>query len=126
MNTPADLKYTKSHEWIQFTTDTSARIGLTDYAQDSLGSLVFVNLPEVGSPIVAGESLGDVESVKAVSDVISPATGTVSAQNELLLDEPEAINNDPYGAWLVEVEGIEATDELMDAEAYAAHCEAEH
>ena len=122
MNTPDHLRYTKSHEWILFADDGTAKVGLTDHAQDALGDLVFVNLPQVGDALTCGEALGDVESVKAVSDVYSPVSGIVKAVNEDLLDAPEAINADPYGAWLVEVEGISDQEELLDAAAYIAHC----
>lgn len=125
MTIPNELKYSKSHEWVQFTGEGTARIGLTDFAQDSLGSLVFINLPEQGDTLAMGETLGDVESVKAVSDVLSPVSGTVSAINEELLDSPETINDKPYEAWLVEVSGITEQEELLDAAAYSAHCEAE-
>ena len=124
MNTPENLLYTKSHEWVALDGDT-AKIGLTDHAQDALGDLVFVNLPDVGDEVVAGEALGDVESVKAVSDIVSPVTGVVKAVNEELLDAPEAINADPYGAWLVEVESITDKEPLLDAAAYIAHCATE-
>ena len=122
MNTPDHLRYTKSHEWVLFADDGTAKVGLTDHAQDALGDLVFVNLPQMGDALTCGEALGDVESVKAVSDVYSPVTGTVKAVNEDLLDTPEAINADPYGAWLVEVEDITDQEELLDAAAYEAHC----
>ena len=122
MNTPDHLRYTKSHEWILFADDGTAKVGLTDHAQEALGDLVFVNLPQVGDALTCGEALGDVESVKAVSDVYSPVSGIVKAVNEDLLDAPEAINADPYGAWLVEVEGISDQEELLDAAAYIAHC----
>ena len=122
MNTPDHLRYTKSHEWILFADDGTAKVGLTDHAQEALGDLVFVNLPQVGDELTCGEALGDVESVKAVSDVYSPVSGTVKAVNEDLLDAPEAINADPYGAWLVEVEDITDQEELLDAAAYEAHC----
>ena len=122
MNTPDHLRYTKSHEWVLFAGDGTAKVSLTDHAQDALGDLVFVNLPQVGDALTCGEALGDVESVKAVSDVYSPVTGTVKAVNEDLLDTPEAINADPYGAWLVEVEDITDQEELLDAAAYEAHC----
>ena len=125
MNIPENLKYTRSHEWVEFLPNGAARVGLTDHAQDALGDLVFVNLPEAGDAVTAGEALGDVESVKAVSDIFCPVTGTVRAANEALLDAPEAINADPYGAWLVEVEAITGQEELLDATAYEAHCAAE-
>ena len=119
-----DLKYSKSHEWVRMDGDVAV-IGISDFAQDALGDLVFVNLPQVGDEVTAGEPFGDVESVKAVSDLVSPVTGVVRAINEALLDAPEALNNDPYGAWIIEVENVTATDELMDAAAYEAHCAAE-
>ncbi len=118
MNIPANYKYAKSHEWVEFLEDGSARVGLTDYAQSQLGDLVFVNLPQEGDPVTAGESFGDVESVKAVSDVFSPVTGVVAEINEALLDSPETINSDPNGAWFIRVEEISGQEELMDAAAY--------
>ena len=121
MNIPEELRYTKSHEWLK-EEDGVYTVGLTDFAQHALGDIVFVNLPQEGDAVSAGEALGDVESVKAVSDVICPVTGTVLAVNEALLDTPEAINADPYGAWLVEVENITDQEELLDAAAYAVHC----
>lgn len=120
MNFPKELLYSKSHEWVQMLDDTTARIGLSDYAQDSLGDLVFVNLPEAGDAVAAGETFADVESVKAVSDVYSPLTGTVDQVNEALLDAPESINTDPYGAWFVQVSGISGKEELMSADEYEA------
>lgn len=125
MNIPTNLKYTDSHEWVLFTSDDTAKIGLTDFAQNSLGSLVFVNLPEADDELTVGETLGDVESVKAVSDIYSPVTGTVSAINEDLLDAPETINEAPYDAWLVEVTGISDKRELLTPEEYEALCEKE-
>lgn len=120
MNIPAELKYTKSHEWVKMADDGTAIIGLTDYAQDALGDLVFVNLPEEGDEVTAGETFADVESVKAVSDVYSPVTGTVAEVNEGLLDAPESINEAPYEAWFVKVENISGTEELMSGEEYEA------
>lgn len=122
MNIPADLLYTETHEWARVDGDV-VEIGLTDFAQSELGDLVFVNLPEEGDEVTAGESFADVESVKAVSDVMSPANGTVVAVNEELLDNPALINESPYDAWLVRVEGSVA-EGLMDADAYAGSCEA--
>ncbi|MDO5119083.1 MAG: glycine cleavage system protein GcvH [Coriobacteriales bacterium] len=121
---PAELSYTKSHEWVSVEDDVYT-IGLTDYAQDALGDLVFVNLPEEGDEVVAGEAFADVESVKAVSDVFSPVTGVVIAINEELLDAPETINEDPYGAWFVRVGNVTEVGDLLDADAYAALCEQE-
>ncbi len=120
MNFPKELKYTKTHEWVRFTDAETAYIGITDYAQDQLGDLVFVNLPAEGDALTAGESFADVESVKAVSDVNSPVTGTVEKVNEELADAPEKMNEAPYEAWFVLAGGITDTEELMDAEAYEA------
>ena len=100
----------------------SCLVGLTDFAQDALGDLVFINLPEPGDEVAVGDAFCDVESVKAVSDVYSPVAGTVTEVNEELLDSPELVNEDPYGAWLVKVEDITATDDLLDAAAYAEVC----
>lgn len=120
MNFPEELKYTKSHEWVKEEADGTVLIGLTDYAQNELGDLVFVNLPEEGDELMAGETFGDVESVKAVSDVFSPVTGEVAEINEELLDAPESINADPYGAWFIRAKNITDTEELMDAAEYEA------
>ena len=125
MNIPKNYKYAKSHEWVEFLEDGSAKIGLTDYAQEQLGDLVFVNLPEVGDAVTAGESFADVESVKAVSDIYSPVTGEVAEINEALLDAPEGINSDPYGSWFIRVTGIGDREELMDADGYEAFCAAQ-
>lgn len=124
MNIPAELQYAKSHEWLKMEGDIAV-IGISDFAQEALGDVVFVNLPAEGDAVSVGESFGDIESVKAVSDLLSPVSGTVCAVNEALLDSPEGINEDAYGAWLIKVEGITATEELLDAAAYEAHCEAE-
>ena len=121
---PAELKYTKSHEWIK-EEDGVFTIGLTDYAQSALGDIVFINLPEEGDEVTAGESFSDVESVKAVSDVFSPVTGAVYAVNEALLDDPAQVNESPYEAWLIKVENVSDTEELLDAEAYEAVVAAE-
>lgn len=118
MNTPKELKYTASHEWVKGTGEKTVQIGLTDHAQSELGDLVFVNLPTVGDAVVVGDTFGDVESVKAVSDIYSPVTGTIIAINEQLLDNPALINNDCYDAWLVEVGDVSQQDELLDADAY--------
>lgn len=110
--------FSKSHEWIEMLDDSSAMIGLTDYAQKELGGLVFVNLPEVDDEITAGESFGDVESVKAVSDIISPVSGVVFEINEDVLDSPEMINDTPYEAWLIKVKDISDKEELLSEEDY--------
>ena len=121
MNYPNDLQYSKSHEWLK-TEDGLAIVGISDFAQDALGDVVFINLPAVGDEVVAGESFGDVESVKAVSDLISPVSGVICAVNEDLEDSPENLNSDPYGAWIIKVENVTETEDLLDAEAYEAHC----
>ena len=121
MKYPVDLKYSKSHEWIRYE-DGVAVIGISDFAQDALGDVVFVNLPAVGDEVTAGESFGDVESVKAVSDLISPVSGVVLEVNEELEDSPENLNEDPYGAWIIKVEQVSGEEELLDAAAYEAHC----
>lgn len=123
MNFPSELRYSKSHEWVKVE-DGIATIGITDYAQNELGDLVFVNLPEVGDEVTAGEAFGDVESVKGVSDVNSPASGTVTEINEELLDNPAAINETPYDAWFIKVKVTEE-GELLDAAAYEKFCEEE-
>ena len=120
MNFPAELKYSKSHEWVKMLSDNSALVGITDYAQSELGDLVFINLPLVGDSITKEEAFCDVESVKAVSDVISPLTGVVAEVNEALLDAPQMLNESPYEAWIAKVEDITDTEELMDAESYQA------
>ncbi len=121
MNYPVDLKYSKSHEWVKYE-DGVAIIGISDFAQDALGDVVFVNLPAVGDEVTAGESFGDVESVKAVSDLISPVSGVVLEVNEDLEDSPESLNEDPYGAWIIKVENVTEEEDLLDAADYEAHC----
>ncbi|MCR5374684.1 MAG: glycine cleavage system protein GcvH [Lachnospiraceae bacterium] len=124
MNTPAELKYTKTHEWVKMEGDIAV-IGLTDFAQDALGDLVFVNLPEEGDAVTAGDVFADVESVKAVSDVNCPVTGEVCAINEELLDEPAKINEAPYDAWFIKVKNVGDTEELLTAEEYEEFCKTE-
>ena len=121
MSIPNELRYTKSHEWIKEEGDI-AIVGITDFAQNALGDVVFINLPEAGDEVVAGESFGDVESVKAVSDLLSPVSGIVKAVNEELIDAPEMLNSDPYGAWIIKVEQITDKEELLDADDYEALC----
>ena len=117
-----DRKYTNSHEWLLDLGNGSYRVGLSDFAQNSLGDIVFIDLPQPGDAVTAETSLGDVESVKAVSEVLSPVTGTVTATNEDLSAAPESINADPYGTWLIEVGSVTGFAELMDAAAYEAFC----
>lgn len=113
-----EILFLKSHEWVQFLDETTARIGISDFAQEELGDLVFINLPEVGDEVVAGEEFADVESVKAVSPVYSPVTGTIKAINEDLLDQPELVNSDAYAAWFIEVENIQEKLDLLTEEEY--------
>jgi len=124
MNIPENLLYTKTHEWILFDGDT-ARIGLTDYAQNAMGDIVFADLPSVGDTVEAGGLCGEVESVKAVSEVHAPVGGTITAVNETLADAPEAINSSPYDAWLAEISDIGDKAGLLTPAAYEAFCEEE-
>ncbi len=119
MNYPTELSYTKSHEWLK-EADGVAEIGISDFAQSELGDVVFVNLPEVGDPVTAGEPFGDVESVKAVSDLVCPVSGEVCEINEELLDSPELLNSDPYGAWIIRVKDVTGYDEMITAAEYEA------
>jgi len=114
-----ELSYTKSHEWVKWIDETTALVGITDHAQEALGDIVFINLPEVGGKITVGTSFGDVESVKAVSEVYAPVSGVVSKINETLLDEPEKVNTDAYGSWFMEVSNITAKDKLLTDIEYA-------
>jgi glycine cleavage system H protein len=122
MNIPEDLRYSAEHEWVRVA-GSVARIGITDFAQDSLGDVVFVQLPDVGLDVVAGASISEIESTKSVSDVYVPVTGAVTAVNDALADQPELVNSDPYGAgWMFEVELTEPRelDALLDAAGYRA------
>ena len=125
MNVPKELLYTKSHEWVKKLDDGSVLVGLSDKAQSDLGDLVFVNLPAVGDSFAAEDTLCDVESVKAVSDVYAPVNGTVTEVNEILLDTPEAINKDPYGTCIAKLTDVSGLEDLLDADAYIAVCEEE-
>ena len=121
MNIPAELKYSKSHEWVKMDGDVAV-IGISDFAQDALGDVVFINLPAEGDSVTAGESFGDVESVKAVSDVVCPVSGTICEVNEALADKPETINEDAYGdGWLfvVELSEPEQLNDLLGPDDYA-------
>ena len=117
MSVEKGLLYSKSHEWVKEEGGEFV-VGITDFAQSELGDLVFVNLPEEGDEVVVGESFADVESVKAVSDVLSPLSGVVSALNEDSLDAPESINSAPYEAWFVKVKDVSDKEELLTAEEY--------
>jgi len=127
MDFPGDLKYTKEHEWVRLEGDT-ATVGITDHAQDSLGDVVYVELPEAGTGVTKGDAFGVVESVKAVSDLYAPFSGDVSKANEAVVDNPEVINEDPYGeGWMIKVAVADAgdLDDLLDADEYAKFVEEE-
>jgi glycine cleavage system H protein len=131
--TPEHLRYTAEHEWARVedtgsAEDTVVRVGITDFAQESLGDIVFVSLPAAGEAVTAGEPLGEVESTKSVSDIYAPVTGTVSARNDALDSQPELVNSDPYGeGWLVEirVQDPSALESLLDAAAYQGMLDAQ-
>ena len=120
----ADVKFTKTHEWIRVE-DGTATIGISEYAQKQPGDVVFVGLPEEEDEVTMDEAFGDVESVKAVSDLVSPVSGTVAEVNRELEDSPELVNSDPYGAWIIRVKDVTETCELMDEAAYKEFCEKE-
>lgn len=124
---PADLRYTSEHEWVRLADSPDAgavvRVGITEYAQSSLGDVVFVQLPAVGDTVSRGEALGEVESTKSVSDLFAPVTGTVTARNDAVESNPELTNTDPYGAgWLIEITVADpaVVQDLLDADAYGA------
>ena len=123
---PNDLQYTAEHEWVRSGGDSAprtVRVGITDYAQQALGDVVYVSLPEVGASLTKGDAFGEVESTKSVSDLFAPVTGTVLARNDALDEQPELINSDPYGAgWIVDIEVGEdaALDDLLDAAGYGS------
>jgi glycine cleavage system H protein len=127
-NTPSDLKYTKSHEWVRDNGDGTVTIGITDHAQELLGDLVFVEVPEPGTEVETNGEIAVVESVKAASDVYSPVSGEVVESNDALADTPESVNDSPYGdGWLCKIRLSDASEleGLMDADSYAAHAEEE-
>jgi glycine cleavage system H protein len=120
-NVPVDLRYTKTHEWVRFEEDGSATVGITDHAQEQLGDIVHVELPEVGRVVSGGEEVAVIESVKAASDIYSPITGEVTGENQALADSPELVNSDPYGeGWMFRVRPSNAADieQLLEADAY--------
>jgi len=122
MNVPDDLRYSKDHEWARLE-DGRVRIGITDYAQDALGDVVYVQIPDVGARVTTGESFSEVESTKSVSDIYAPITGTIVEVNQELADAPQRVNEEPYGeGWLVVIEADDASqfEELLDAAAYRA------
>jgi glycine cleavage system H protein len=121
VNIPSDLRYTKDHEWVRVT-GSMVRVGITDYAQDALGDVVFVQLPDVGSVFSAQQGLGEIESTKSVSDVYAPVAGKVIAVNDALVDHPELLNSDPYGeGWICEIEYSQLDESLLiSAEEYSS------
>jgi len=120
-NVPANLQYSKEHEWVDSSGGSKVKVGITDYAQGALGDIVYVQLPKVGDSVAEGKVCGEVESTKSVSEIFSPVTGTITAINNALDSAPEVLNSDPYGAgWIFEVEVTAPSNELMDAAAYSA------
>lgn len=118
---PEELKYTEEHEWVLRTGEDTVRVGITDYAQEQLGDVVFVQLPELGEQVSAGQTLGEVESTKSVSDIYAPLAGEVVTRNDALDQQPDLVNTDPYGeGWMVELRLTDPTavDDLLDAAAY--------
>lgn len=120
MSTPDDLKYTESHEWIRTEADGSLTVGISDHAQEALGDIVFVDLPEAGRQVTAGETIAVVESVKAASDIYAPVAGEIIQSNAALGDAPDSVNSTPYDAWLFKIKPTDAnaTDALLSAEQY--------
>ncbi|HEX9891409.1 MAG TPA: glycine cleavage system protein GcvH [Actinomycetota bacterium] len=126
MEYPEDLKYTREHEWAALEDGNRIRVGITDYAQDALGDVVYVDLPEAGTEVRGGEAFGEVESTKSVSDIFCPATGKIVEKNAALEDQPELVNQDPYGeGWMVVIEltDPEDLDDLLDAAGYRTFAE---
>ncbi|MFG3452370.1 MULTISPECIES: glycine cleavage system protein GcvH [Pseudomonadaceae] len=124
---PSDLRYAASHEWARLETDGSVTVGISDHAQEALGDVVYVELPEVGQQLTAGQQAGVVESVKAASDIYAPISGEVVAINEQLTDSPEVVNTEPYGSWFFRLQPNDAAelDKLLDADGYKASCDAD-
>ncbi len=127
MSIPADLRYTESHEWVRTEADGSVLVGITDFAQDALGDLVYIELPTVGKTVTAGQVVAVVESVKAASDIYAPVAGSVAAINEALKDAPEELNRDAFGAWPFRMrpENVADVGRLLDAKAYQAQIDSE-
>ena len=126
-NIPADLRYAASHEWARLEADGSVTVGISDHAQEALGDVVFIELPEVGKQLNAGQEAGVVEAVKAASDIYAPVGGEVIAINEALTDSPESVNSDPYGSWFFKLKpsDVSELDKLLDASAYQAAADAD-
>lgn len=123
MDVPGDLRYSTEHEWVRVTASGAIRVGITDYAQDALGDVVFIDMPGVGASVSAGSTCGEIESTKSVSEVYTPITGTITSINEALADDPAVLNTDPYGAgWIFEITPSDPSEAaaLMDADAYRA------
>jgi glycine cleavage system H protein len=123
---PSDLKYTREHEWAAVEENNRVRVGITDFAQDALGDVVYVNLPDEGTEVRAGEAVGEVESTKSVSDIFSPVSGHIVERNEALTDSPELVNQEPYGeGWMVVIDmsDPEELGDLLDADDYRRHAE---
>lgn len=121
MNVPDDLRYSQEHEWARVVEGSRVRVGITDFAQDALGDVVYVDLPSTGAKVSASEAVGELESTKSVSEMYAPVSGTVLAVNEALTDNPQLLNDDPYGeGWLIEIDASDLTelDALLDAGAY--------
>lgn len=120
-NVPANLQYSKEHEWVDSSGGNKVKVGITDYAQGALGDIVYVQLPKVGDSVAEGKVCGEVESTKSVSEIYSPVTGTIVSINSSLDSAPETLNSDPYGAgWIFEIEVTTPSNDLMDAAAYSA------
>jgi glycine cleavage system H protein len=126
-NIPSDLRYAASHEWARLEADGSVSIGISDHAQEALGDVVYVELPEIGQQLTAGQQAGVVESVKAASDIYAPISGEVVAVNEQLSDSPEMVNGEPYGSWFFRLQpsDVSELDKLLDADGYKASSDAE-
>ena len=122
MKFPAELKYSKQHLWVKMDGDVAV-VGITDFAQNSLGDLVYFGLPETGDTVTAGESFGEVESVKSNSELVSPVSGTITEVNEALMDAPDDVNLAPYRHWIIKVEDPSGLEDLLDAQDYQAFCE---
>ncbi len=120
MKIEKDLFYAETHEWVKYNNDGTALVGISDHAQEAMGDVAFVNLCDEGETLAVGDVLGDIESIKAVSDVYSPVGGTVTKVNDALLDNPDLINSAPYDSWLVELTDVVKNEALMDADAYEA------
>lgn len=124
---PSELRYAASHEWARLEADGSVSVGISDHAQEALGDVVYVELPEVGQQLQAGQQAGVVESVKAASDIYAPVSGEVIAINDKLTDAPELVNNEPYGSWFFRLKPSDTAelDKLLSADAYKATCDAD-